>query len=85
MEKKSRQYDEGEVLRDLAQAGTKIKIINSAEAIEIAAYFNVNTDIIQGKKLIVISKKNPLGIKMLDKVDFLLNSCQNYVGVAISK
>ena len=85
MEKKSREYDEGEVLRDLAQAGTKIKIITAAEAIEIAANFNVNTDIIQGKKLIVISKKNPLGIKRLGKVDFLLNSCQNYVGVSISK
>lgn len=85
MEKKSRGYDEGEVLRDLAQAGTKIKIITSIEAIEIAANFNVNTDIIKGKKLIVVSKKNPLGIKRLGKVDFLLNSCQNYVGVSISK
>lgn len=85
MERMIRNYDEGEVLRDLAQAGTKIKIITAAEAIEIAANFNVNTDIIQGKKLIVISKKNPLGIKRLGKVDFLLNSCQNYVGVTIGK
>ena len=85
VDRKIRNYDEGSVIADLGKAGTKIKIITSTEAIEIGSAYGLDPLVLVGKKIIEISKKNPLGIKRLGKVDFLLNSCKGYVGVVMSK
>ena len=85
MERNHRNYEEGEVLRDLAVAGTKIKIITTTEAVVIAPIFNVDPLVLIGKKIIEISNKKPLGINRLGKVDFLLNFCKGYIGVTMSK
>lgn len=85
LDRKLRNYDEGSVLADLGKAGTKVKIITATEAIDIGVIFGVDPTVLVGKKVIEISKKNPLGIKRLGKVDFLLNSCKGYIGVIMSK
>jgi hypothetical protein len=85
MERNHRNYDEGEVLRDLATAGVKVNILNSQDSLEVGKYFSVEALLIVGKKVINITSKAKLGIKRLGKIDFLMNFCKGYVGVVHSK
>jgi hypothetical protein len=74
VEKPRRRYDEGEVLRDLAHAGVKIKpVLLTGEG--------ASTNNPANSKLIVFTKKAVLGIKRLGKVDFLMNFCKGYIGI----
>lgn len=86
VERNHRNYDESQVLRDLALANVKSKIITAVDSIEIGASYNIDPLLLVGKKVIDISRtKSKVGIKRLGKIDFLLNFCKGYIGVVYSK
>lgn len=85
MERNHRNYEEGSVLRDLALAGVKIKIITTQESMATGMAIGVNPMLLVGKKVLDISSKSHVGIKRLGKIDFLINFCNGYIGVIHSK